>query len=218
MTIEKGQSWGEPAGPDLEPAVAADDAELARLALVGHRDGVPVVATVATGDLRATLGVTDDRPVGERYVFPIDLGLATFDLDTNPQAAPVPFVAHLIVGAPGFPGAELLGRVLGHGPPISVAVMNAAWLGDLRLGPRAHPNDGRLDIIEGRVEFRQRRESHRRAKAGAHLPHPDLQATRAASWEGRFDRPQPVTVDGVDRGHSSSILVEVIPDAVLVVV
>ncbi|MEM9654407.1 MAG: hypothetical protein AAGA65_20105 [Actinomycetota bacterium] len=217
MTIKKGESWGEPAGPDHSPVPAADDADLARLAEEARRLGTPLVATVTTGDLRNTLGVAEGRPVAERHAYPIDLGLATLDPDTDPAAPPIPFVAHLIIGDRGLPGAAYLERALGHGPAITVAVMNAAWLGDLRLGPRAHPNDGRLDVTEGRVRFRERREARRRAKAGSHLPHPDLGTTRVTTWRSKFDRPRPVSIDGVDRGRVLSVSVTLVPDALTVV-
>lgn len=217
MTIEKGQTWGEPAPPELVPIVSADDVDLARLAFDERRAGRHPVLSVADGDLLHTLGLSGHRSADERHAYPIDLGLATLDPDQNPVDAPVPFVAHVVVGGRRLPGERLIARLFGHGPAITVAVMNSAWLTDLRLGPRAHPNDGRLDVIEGRVAFRERREAHRRSKSGSHLPHPDLTTTRTATWQSKFDHPRPVSIDGVDRGVVRSIRVELIPDALTVV-
>lgn len=225
MTIEKGQSWGEPALPGSDLATAADDAELAEIALAAHHNGESLTATVETGDLLHTLGVTEHRPPAERYAYPIDLGLVTLNPGTNAvqdRTSPgdrttIPFVAHLVAARKALPGLDTLEMLLGHGPPIDLAIMNAAWLGHLRLGPRAHPNDGRLDVVEGRVRFRERREANKRAMSGSHLPHPVLRTSRVSAWQSKFDHPVVVTVDGVRRGKASSISVELVPDALTVV-
>lgn len=217
MTIEKGQTWGEPASPSLSPVHTADDAELARLAYEEHRKGRHAVFSVGRGDLLNTLGVSEHRPIDERHAYPIDLALATIDPEDRSDGLLVPFVAHLVVGDRMLPGGQLVGRLLGHGPAITAAVMNSAWFDDLRLGPRAHPNDGRLDVVEGRVGFRERREANRRAKSGSHLPHPALRTSRTATWQSKFDRSRPLLVDGVDCGLVGSIRVELLPDALTVV-
>jgi hypothetical protein len=217
MTIEKGQTWGEPASPSLTPRHAADDAELARLALDEYRQDGHAVLSVGRGDLLNTLGVSEQRSVGERHAYPIDLAVATVDPEETDDGRVIPFVAHLVVEDRPWPGERLIGPLLGHGPAITVAVMNAAWFHDLRLGPRAHPNDGRLDVVEGRVGFRERREANRRAKSGSHLPHPSLRTSRTATWQSKFDHPRPLSVDGVDCGLVRSIRVELIPDALTVV-
>lgn len=226
MTIEKGQPWGGPA-VDPEPALVADgDVELAALAAAEVAAGAQAVVRPVAGDLLATLGVDGVRPAGERHDYPVDLGMAYLRSEHGqPEQGPFPFVAHLVVGMAGRGGAAalldpigaLLAWLLRHGPDISVAVMNAAWLGDLRLGPRAHPNDGKLDITEGQVGFRERREALKRARSGSHLPHPALRTTRAAEWQADFDHARQVRIDGVDRGRFCAVRVELMPDALIVV-
>ncbi len=225
MTIEKGRPWGEPwtgAAPTVE---VADDAALAEAAhqglLEGDRrpatgpgtdraTGSPEAArpfTPMSGDLLRTIGLDAPRPPGQRHRYPVDLVVAHLGKGGD-QPVVAPFVAHLTVRNRPFTGL---------GPGLAVAVMTAAWLGDLRLGPRAHPNDGRVDVTEGTVGMLQRREASRRAAAGAHLPHPGLRVTRCERWERTWPRPVPIWLDGVRRGRFDRVVVEVVADAVVVV-
>ncbi len=58
--------------------------------------------------------------------------------------------------------------------------------------PRAHPNDGYVDVLEidESITTRQRLSAWRRAKTGSHLPHPQLRASRSTEfeWSGRASR------------------------------
>lgn len=208
MTVEKGLAWGEPwsPAPGIDLVEVVDDAALAQL-VTSRRDS-EVEALVGSGDLLRTIGLDAPRPsAGGRHRYPIDVGLAHLRRDA---AEPIlaSFVAHLTVRNRPLTGL---------GPGLSVAVMNAAWLGELRLGPRAHPNDGLVDVVEGTVGLLQRREGNRRARSGTHVPHPGLRSTRVARWERRWSRPVPVWLDGVRVGRFAGVTVEVIPDAAVVV-
>ncbi len=195
MTIEKGASWGRPAGPQIEIGFdAADDAELALAAAATPG----LVATVASGDLHRTLGLPADGR-DDRVVYPIDLGFVS--IDDGPER---PFVAHVVARRPWWLGD-------------AAVVMNAAWVGDLYLGPRAHPNDGRLDVTVGRLPVRQLPEAASLARSGTHLPHPDLTTVRVAVWEHELDRPRPILVDGDRVGRGRRISVRIEPDALSVV-
>ena len=212
MTIEKGESWGEPVGVATGFPVVSSDHELAKLAAESVAAGEQLTARLNGGDLAATLGLREDGLAdstageGERLAFPIDLAMAT--LDGAPAA---PFVAHLTVRR-----LPALAAALGHGPGIEVSVMNAALLGPFRLGPRAHPNDGLIDVTEGAVPFRHRWEAAKRARSGSHLPHPDLRHRRLKTWQGDFPRPVSVWLDGVAHGRARTIHVDLIEDALRV--
>lgn len=210
MTIERGQPWGEPTDVMVEGPGLASDAELAAAAAAALRDGRHLVASLTGGDLLATLGLGEGRTGSSRVAYPVDLGLA--ELGPGGPAGAQPFVAHLTVR-----DRPRLSALLGHGPGITIAVMNTPLLGDLRLGPRAHPNDGRLDVTVGRPPLRERREATRRARAGAHLPHPAMTTSRVAEWETTLDRPAAVYLDGVERGRFGSIRVTIVPDALTVI-
>ncbi len=193
VTIRKGEPWGSSTVEgDLDATLALDDADLAALAADGQ------VVRVAAGDVHRTLGFSGvGRPDAKR--FPMDLGWV--ELDDGPAR---PFVAHVVVRNALW---------LGH----FAVVMNAAWLGDLYLGPRGHPNDGRVDITWGRLPTRQLLMARTRARAGTHLPHPGLKTARGPSWEHTFARKTPVRVDGVRFGSVRTIRVHLDPDAFVLV-
>lgn len=214
MTIEKGEVWGEPwpeDPPSIEVTEVADDAalaeSLARSLDQGRTGESAAIVTPRSGDLLRTIGLDTPRGPGQRHRYPVDLALAHLGRPGR-AVETVPFVAHLTVRNR---------RLTGLGPGLSTWVMNAAWFGSLRLGPRAHPNDGLVDVTQGTVGLLQRREATRRAATGSHLPHPGLSTTRTARWERRWPRPVTIWLDGRPIGRFSSVLVEVVADAGVVV-
>ena len=96
--------------------------------------------------------------------------------------------------------------------------MNAQWLGDWNLGPRAHPNDGRLDTYDARLRPSQLLAVRSRLRLGAHLPHPGIHERRAPAVQVTLERPLPVRVDGDDIGRARALSVRVEPDALTVVI
>ena len=92
--------------------------------------------------------------------------------------------------------------------------MNVDHLGDWNVAPRAHPNDGKFDVIEVDREMtvRERIQARGRLAQGTHLPHPRI-ATRTgieANWH--FERPQQLWIDGVRSGSVLDLSVEIEPD------
>lgn len=216
MTIEKGGVWGEPWNgvvPFDDVPVAADDAELAEfLARASDRSGDEspegrALVRPRRGDLLRTIGLDGPRDDTQSHRYPVDLVIAHLQRG-NGETVSAPFVAHLTVRDR---------RLTGIGPGLSLAVMNAAWLGPLRLGPRAHPNDGLVDITEGTVGLFQRREANRRAVSGSHLPHPELSTSRRSTWGRTWPRPVAIWLDGRRIGRFERVQIEVVPDAGVVV-
>lgn len=204
MTIRKGEAWGEPWRGDDDVVTAADDRELALMAHRMHRGEERSLLSVRSGDLLATIGLDEPRPIDQRWRFSVDLGLLAAgrpDEDDDRGEAPVePFVAHLVAR-----------RALWRGS--AAVVMNTPLLGPYRLGPKAHPNDGLLDVTVGSLDWRQRFEAARRARTGTHLPHPDLRTVRRPEWEHNFDRPTPIELDGHRVGSRRMVRVSIVPDA-----
>jgi hypothetical protein len=195
MTIRKGQPWGDPVERPADLLVTASDAELSA-ALDGGPDR-PI--GVSAGDLHRSLGSPPDRREMQRL--PIDAIVVT--VDGHRYTA----VAHMVVRRSWWRG-----RV--------VAAMNVDHLGSWNVAPRAHPNDGRLDLIEVDAAMgpRERWQARARLPSGTHVPHPRIRTWTAteAAWE--FDRPQAVWVDGVRVAAARSVTVAVAPDAFVVVV
>jgi hypothetical protein len=180
VSLRPGDDWGEPRHLPSDFAIAATDREAAELIADGHK-----LIGLDGGDLCRTLGGRGDvanRRGTQGIVCRVDVG--TVDIDGTVH----PFLAHVLVR----------GR-FGLGP--GAAIMNAEWVGALRLGPRSHPGDGLLDMTTGRLPPRQLIEARSRSRTGDHLPHRSLSVRRAASVEVSFDRPRLVFVDGTRVGR-----------------
>jgi hypothetical protein len=203
VTIRRGEAWGAPAPLPDDGIVVSTDAEARRVLTEARQAKGPLpVLGLLGGDLCRTLGGRGDAGrlrSDDAMTFPIDLGEVLLDGRLHL------FVAHLVAR-----------RRLWQGR--SVVAMNAAWLGPLNLGPKAHPDDGLLDISEGVLPWRDRLEARRRARVGAHLPHPSIELRRTKAAQFAFDRPMPVWLDGERIGAFRAISVRVEPDAFHVVV
>lgn len=201
MGITKGEEFGEPRPLPAGAPVVFDDSSLRALVLEHRARGqaLPVVGLLG-GDLCRTLGGRGDRTRlsgTEARTFAVDLGTARCD------GRSTVFVAHLVIGRPLAGGT---------------AVLQAQWLDELDLGPRSHPADGRLDVTSGHLRWRERREARRRARTGAHLPHPALDHRQMSELVVESERPRPVRIDGHPFGHHRRIEIGIEPEALRVVV
>lgn len=192
MVIRKGEPWGSPGDRPADLTIATDDVAAASAVATGTK-----MLGISSGDMFKTVG--GNASAGEHQHLPLDFCWVT--IDGEPRR---PCFSHVVARYRWWSGE-------------AAVIMNAAWLGPLYLGPRAHPNDGLVDVTTGSLPIGQRLEARRRAMSGTHLPHPGLTTTRTAAWEGHFDRPIPVWIDGVlaTRGREISVVVE--PDAVILV-
>ena len=202
MTIKKGEAWGWAEPLPADGVVVGSDAE-ARRALEAARaagHGAPVLGVLG-GDLARTLGAPGSQErlrSPSAMTFPIDLGQVLVDGRLHL------FVAHLVARNRWWTRA--------------VVAMNAQWVGEWNLGPRAHPNDGRLDTFEAALRVGDLAKVRRRLPSGTHLPHPRISSRRVAAATFELERPLPVWLDGelVDEGRS--LVVRLQPDALRVVI
>ncbi len=133
--------------------------------------------SVASGD-EARLRSAD------AMTFPVDLGRVHLDGRDHW------FVAHAIVR-----GRLWIGR--------AVAVMNAQWLGDWDLGPRAHPDDALLDVTDGALPLGDLAKARKRVRLGTHLPHPALRTSGSPRSISTFGRARDALARRrADRAHS----------------
>ena len=109
-----------------------------------------------------------------------------------------PFVAHLVARRRFWRGR-------------AAVAMNAAWLGPYNLGPRAHPNDGLLDIADATLPMRALLLARTRARSGAHVPHPEIDGRRVPAAQLHFDRPVLVRLDGDAVGSFRDISLRIEP-------
>lgn len=216
MTIRRGSQWGEPGTLAEGAPTFADDRSAARwLAGVvdgavtreGGRDRVPEIGLVG-GDLHRTLGSPShgeaDLRSGGGVRYPIDL-IEVCWVDPGGQEHRDVALAHVVARR----AAWWRGR--------TVVVMNADHVGAWNLGPRAHPDDGRLDVTDGALGWWDRRAARRRAPAGAHVPHPALGESRVKELDQELEPPMGLWLDGERVGTAARLAVRCLPDAAIVV-
>ena len=191
MTIRAGEEWGRRVTGDAGATAAADDADLARHLAAGERGPF----TVAGGDLHRAVGA----PAAGAFPPALPVAALIVRLDDGPERT---VVAHVVAR-----------RRWWRGP--MVAVCNVDYVGKWNVAPRAHPNDGRADVIEVAATMgrRARWQAWRRLPQGTHLPHPSLttRSVRTAAFE--WDDPIGVWLDGVNAGVARKLAVTVRPDA-----
>jgi hypothetical protein len=205
VTIRKGEEWGRAGGLPADGVVVASDAEARTVVTAARRAGeTPPPLGLLGGDLCRTLGGRGDearlRSDGGRRL-PVDLGSVLVD------GVQHWFVAHLVTRRSWWWG------------PI-VAAMNAEFLGRWDVAPRAHPNDGVLDIVEvaAAMSLGDRAKARGRLPAGAHVPHPAIATSRRPAVQLDLDRPTAVWLDGERVGEARHLSVRVEPDALVCVV
>lgn len=202
MTIEKGKDWGRPGALPTDGVVVTSDREAALAVTEARRRGEPLpVLGLLGGDLCRTMGGTGDQGrlrSSDAMTFPVDLGSVLVDGIHHL------FVAHVVVRDGWWSDA--------------FAAMNAQWLGPLNLGPRAHPDDGKLDTYRIRLTRGDLLEVRRRARLGAHLPHPRIHEERAPAVQVAMSTAQTVRVDGFVVGRAKNVSVRLEPDALQVVI
>jgi hypothetical protein len=195
VTVRKGEDWGTPAPVPDDAVVVASDREAAELAASHRRANTPVPPMLLTGgDLARTLGGGSARPSGTRTHVVVDLGAVLLDGRLHW------FAAHLVARR-----SWLRGRIL--------VVANAAFLGEWNIAPRAHPGDGRLDVIDGDPPFGDRLKARRRLALGTHVPHPAISVRRTDAMQIDLESPTPIRLDGHLVGSARSLSVRVEPDA-----
>lgn len=203
MVIGKGETWGTRGPLPADGVVARTDEELRAIVESARRRDSPLpVVGLLGGDLTRALGGRGDEArlrSGEAMRLPIDLGSVLVDGRQHW------FVAHLVARRSWWRG-----RLLG--------VMNVDGLGAWNVAPRAHPNDGLLDVVDACPPFGDRVRARRRLPSGAHLPHPDIHTERTPAIQFDLDPSLDVRLDGTSVGRAHHLSVRVEPDALTVVI
>jgi hypothetical protein len=204
MTITRGAPWGENGPLPEDGVVVSTDIAASRLVEAARARGeVPPAIGLLGGDLCRTLGGRGSEarlrsPDGTRAT--VDVIVA---LDDEPERCAI---AHVAVHRHGW----LFG-------PITLA-MNAAWLGAWNVAPRAHPNDGQLDLVRADLSVGDRLKARRRLLLGTHIPHPAIRMARHADATVVLPRAVPVWIDGERAGTARRVALHVVPDALRVAV
>ena len=198
MSIERGRDWGERAPVPHDAVLASTDRE-ASLAVTAarRRDEPPPPLVLAGGDLARTLGGGTSTPDlgAEATHVRLDLGAVLVDGKLHW------FLAHLVARHSWWRGRVLVAA-------------NAAFLGSWNVAPKAHPGDGRIDLLDGDPSLRTRLQARRRLATGTHVPHPDISMTRREAVQVDFDRPTPIRLDGERIGTARALSIRLEPAAV----
>ncbi len=193
MSIERNVDWGDVAPlPDGIPSYPGDAHAITAIT-AARRDNQPVSPFRLTGgDLYRTLG---GAPAEGNVRFTIDLGAVLLDGKLRW------FLSHLVAR-----NGWLRGRI--------TIVANAAFLGERNIAPRAHPNDGKFDLLDiTEMSVRQRGQARRRARTGTHVPHPGIIQRRVGAVQLEFDPRPTVYLDGVASGKATNLAIRVEPNA-----
>jgi hypothetical protein len=203
MTVERGGAWGRVAPLPADGVIVRSDRDAAAVVADARARGIelPTIGLLG-GDLCKTLGGTGDESRlrgSDAITLPIDVAEA--DVDGRAHV----FLAHVVARRSWWTG-----RVW--------AAMNAEWLGDWDVAPRAHPGDGLLDTLDVSMSLRDRRKARRRLATGTHVPHPAIAQQRRGHAEVTFDSAMGIWIDGLRVGDATSLAVRVTGEVIDVVV
>jgi len=204
MTIRKGEGWGERIPTPTSIRHAHSDADLSNCSSTDF-------VSLTGGDIHRTLG--SPRPIqdeAECTLLHIDaLQIRVMSSDGSEQ--------HVIAASRVEIGSFL--------SPIRrrrfVCVSNGGIVNGRNLAPRAHPNDGRLDVmtIEASMTFRHRLTARKKAVTGTHLPHPRISVRQDVAFTSqKTSRGERLSIDGVAVKHWSEVSISILPDYWQVVV
>lgn len=201
MTIRKGGEWGELCDPPTHIPRFTSARDLGRILEQGdtaHLGRPPFSCFVHNENFMDLLGVKGAR-YGRCLRAPVDLLI----VETLVGGVTRHFVA--------VEQVRLASR-LSNGAVVLIS--NTGIWRRRRFAPRAHPNDGRIDIltVDDDMSLRQRVLAYRRARLGNHLPHPQLHLEQSATFAWRGS-PLSCWIDGERIGSVSALNVRVAPDA-----
>lgn len=197
MTIEPGRAWGE---ETVMPTVIDHCRSDSELANSEHS----VVLT--GGDVWLSLGKPGPKMPSETCTrVPLDRMRCSI---SSARGEVIVFAASHV----------RIGRLMSRGD--CVVLSNCGFIGSRMLLPRAHPNDGEMDIMTvlSTMTLRERVIATRRARTGTHLPHPSIRVSRADRFGAARRRREPLFVDGKRIRRWSEVTVEIEPDELSVLI
>lgn len=188
MTIRKFGSYGTPTSRPSNLVTKQSDVEVAQHFSSDNR-GTP--CTVTDGSIAQAFGINRDSSVHssqlDQPMTLVDIDLMQIEYRTNTSK----ITSSLIVA-----GSLTMQKLTALST--SLILSNSGILHGRDVLPRAHPNDGFVDVLEidPKIRLRQRVLGWHRSKTGSHLPHPHFQVSRTNDfqWSGS---PSRMIADGV---------------------
>lgn len=198
MTIRKGEPWGTRIAKPSRIRHVSSDAEIAQCS---SDDFI----SIGGGDIYTTLGSPAfDSETVECTLLPMDALHVKIRLsDTSEKSCTA--ASCIEVGSLVSPLKS--GRY--------ICVTNGGIVSGRNLAPRAHPNDGRLDImlVAETMSFRDRLTARKKALTGTHVPHPSISLRQDETFSTRRlgDRDK-LRIDGVTVANWIEVSVSIVPD------
>ena len=206
MTIKKNTEWGQEVAQCPPHQRVCSDYEMG-----DHlsRQTANMFVLVG-GSLFETLGEPSLPVVGaSARCLPCDvilIGILADDTLTNVIA-----VNDVAIRNTWLRGGWLRGPVL--------VVTNTGMRRGRQIAPRAHPNDGHLDVISvASMNMRQRVIGWSKAKIGNHVPHPKIVISRTTHLDLTVSPKQRLFVDGRRHHRASRVTLTIAPDAAHVLI
>jgi hypothetical protein len=192
MTISKHGLYGTPVSRPSSLHVLQSDLGIAQHYVSGD---TATPCTVTKGSIAQALGISSGRiqdPDPNQQMTLVDIDLLQIDYrTTTPSTANSSATSRIVVaGTIAIQHRTLLSTCL--------ILSNSGLLRSRDVLPRAHPNDGFVDVLEvdPKISIRQRAIAWRRSAIGSHLPHPSFRVSRSIDfqWSGS---PAHMIADGV---------------------
>ena len=197
MTIRKFGSYGTPVSRPPMLNVLRSDLEIAQHYVSGD---TAAACTLTNGSIAQSLGISSeiniDDPLHDQQMTLVNIDLLQIDYRTtalsNANSSTSTSTSSRVVVAGTL--------ALQHRTQLSTCLIlsNSGILRGRDVLPRAHPNDGFVDVLEvdPKITVRQRVTAWRRSATGSHLPHPSIRVSRSIDfqWSGR---PAQMIADGV---------------------
>ena len=202
MNIEKGRSWGSLSPLPPEGVIIKTNKELLEKVNDCKRQGIDLPTFgLLGGDLWRTLGgrrAMERLYGGEATTLDIDLGCALLD------GKIFWFCAHMFIGS------KLKGE--------KIFISNVAHYGKTNPAPKAHPGDGKFDMLEVKLSPFQTFKAVKRVSAGTHIPHPGIKYKQVSSEQFSFEKKLSIEIDGKNIGKFSTVSIRIENEALRVVI
>ena len=196
MTISKHGLYGTPVSRPSSLHVLRSDLGIAQHYVSGD---TATPCTVTKGSIAQALGISSGRvqdPEPNQQMTLVNIDLLQIDyrtttsLNANANAKSSTTSRIVVAGSIAIQHRTLLSTCL--------ILSNSGLLRSRDVLPRAHPNDGFVDVLEvdPKISIRQRAIAWRRSAIGSHLPHPSFRVSRSIDfqWSGS---PAHMIADGV---------------------
>ena len=197
MTIRKFGSYGSSVSRPPMLNVLRSDLEISQHYVSGD---TAAPCTLTNGSIAQSLGISSETsnddplhdPLHDQQMTLVNIDLLQIDYQTTASSNANSSTSSRIVIAGTL--------ALQQRTQLSTCLIlsNSGILHGRDVLPRAHPNDGFVDVLEvdPKITVRQRATAWRRSATGSHLPHPSIRVSRSIDfqWSGR---PAQMIADGV---------------------